>query len=117
MSRIGKLPIILPSSVTIDVQKGNQVMVFVHARSGTRKTIEAFIEILSREPGARSEFEPDQAHPRYAEFAKRVQKCGSKDVAHFFKWGFGIHHAGMLRYVLRFLTQLIRHKIGPNLGY
>ena len=79
------------------VRNNKQVMVFVHARSGTRKTIEAFIEILSREPGARSEFEPDQAHPRYVEFSKRVQKCGSKDVAHFFKWGFGIHHAGMLR--------------------
>ena len=47
--------------------------------------------------GNRTDFEPDQAHPRYREFANRVEKCGNKEVKQLFKYGFGIHHAGMLR--------------------
>ena len=78
----------------VDNQK--QVMIFVHARSGTVKTMEHFIESCSTD-GNRSLFEPDQAHPRYHEFSKRVEKCRSREVKQFFKYGFGIHHAGMLR--------------------
>jgi len=39
----------------------------------------------------------DQAHPRYHEFAKRVEATRNKQIINFFRYGFGIHHAGMIR--------------------
>ena len=71
-------------------------MVFVHARSATMRTMEFFQESASTS-GDRSLFEPDQAHPRYRDFAKRVEKSNSREVKQFFRYGFGCHHAGMLR--------------------
>ena len=71
-------------------------MVFVHSRNGTAKTIEALLERATKE-GVRDIFEPDQAHPRYHEFAKRVENSRNRELQKFFKYGFGIHHAGMIR--------------------
>ena len=78
------------------VRNGKQVMVFVHSRNGTTKTIEALLERATKE-GVRDTFEPDQAHPRYHEFAKRVENSRNRELQRFFKYGFGVHHAGMIR--------------------
>ena len=42
------------------IRNGKQIMVFVHARTGTAKTVEALIERANKE-AVRDEFEPDQA--------------------------------------------------------
>ena len=73
-----------------------KVMVFVHARNATAKTVEAMMERACKE-GVRDIFEPDQAHPRYYEFAKRVENSRNRQIQSFFRYGFGIHHAGMTR--------------------
>ena len=71
-------------------------MIFVHARNATARTCESLMERATKE-AVRAEFEPDQAHPRYHEFAKRVEATRNKQIIQFFKYGFGIHHAGMIR--------------------
>jgi len=77
------------------VQKGKQVMVFVHARKETSKTARALIQLAQ----ARDEagfFDPAE-HSLHSLFDREVSKSRNREVQELFSGGFGVHHAGMLR--------------------
>jgi activating signal cointegrator complex subunit 3 len=86
--------------VVVDsLERGHQVMVFVHSRKGTGETASALAELAS-EAGVLDRYfavagtESSEAYSRYAD---RAQKSRNRQVAMYFKQGMGIHHAGMLR--------------------
>ena len=83
------------------LQRGYQVMVFVHSRKGTGDTAKALAEIASLEGVLEKHFVTSgsdgtngEAHKRYVE---RVKKSRNRELASHFEYGCGIHHAGMLR--------------------
>ena len=83
------------------LQRGYQVMVFVHSRKGTGDTAKALAEIASIEGVLEKNFVTSgkdgpngEAYKRYVE---RVKKSRNRELASHFENGCGIHHAGMLR--------------------
>ncbi|KAG0745424.1 hypothetical protein G6F62_005146 [Rhizopus arrhizus] len=78
------------------VREGHQVMVFVHARKETVKTAQMLKEEVSAEEGM-SEFFDCIESPKYASFKKEITRSRNKEMKELFQYGFGIHHAGMLR--------------------
>ncbi|KAK6199284.1 DNA-directed DNA polymerase [Scheffersomyces amazonensis] len=73
-----------------------QVMVFVHSRRDTVKTARTFIE-FAKENNETSLFN-DSTNDQYDKFSKEVaNKNRNKDMKELFQYGFGVHHAGMLR--------------------
>ncbi|KAI8147505.1 Sec63 Brl domain-containing protein [Fennellomyces sp. T-0311] len=77
------------------VQAGHQVMVFVHARKETVKTAQALREDVAAE--GLSEFFSGALEEKYSSYNREVSKSRNKELKELFKYGFGIHHAGMLR--------------------
>ncbi|KAJ3189894.1 activating signal cointegrator 1 complex subunit [Gaertneriomyces sp. JEL0708] len=77
------------------VRDGAQVMVFVNARKDTVKTAET----LREEAGQRNElgFFDMSEHEQYTIAVKEMQRSKNREMKELFKYGFGIHHAGMLR--------------------
>lgn len=76
------------------IQRGYQVMVFVHARKETVKSSRTFIrmaqenhdvDLFAPEPGLRDSY------------ARQLAKNRDKDLKELFQFGFGVHHAGMSR--------------------
>lgn len=86
--------------VSDSLERGYQVMVFVHSRKGTGETARALAEIAGKRDELDQYFltigteENGSAHTKYSE---RVEKSRNKEVRDHFKNGMGIHHAGMLR--------------------
>ncbi|XP_077300347.1 activating signal cointegrator 1 complex subunit obelus [Arctopsyche grandis] len=77
------------------VQKGHQVMVFVHARNATNRTAMVLKE-MAQNKGQIQSFEPENTIG--LENAKRVIAKGkNRQLADLFQFGFACHHAGMLR--------------------
>lgn len=77
------------------VQKGHQVMVFVHARNATHQTA-MILKELAQKKGHLKHFEPEDS----AGFLKAKKSIGSspnKILSELFSFGFACHHAGMLR--------------------
>ncbi|KAI8066325.1 Sec63 Brl domain-containing protein [Gongronella butleri] len=77
------------------VQDDHQVMVFVHARKETVKTAQMLREEAANE-GLQDYFDGSTAE-KYGFYKKEVAKSKNKELKELFKYGFGIHHAGMLR--------------------
>ncbi|XP_071801677.1 activating signal cointegrator 1 complex subunit 3-like [Asterias amurensis] len=77
------------------VNKGHQVMVFVHARNATVKTAQTLRDIAKSE-GDSLMFRAAQS-PAYGSAEKQVNKSRNKQVRELFPDGFSTHHAGMLR--------------------
>ena len=77
------------------IHEGHQVMVFVHARKETVKTALALKEAAMTE-GSIDEFSCED-HPSYAFFKRDIGQSRNKEMKELFNYGFGIHHAGMLR--------------------
>ncbi len=75
--------------------QGHQVMVFVHARRETVKTAEKLKEMAMSE-GAADDFDP-RLHPQFDFFRREIGTSRNKEMKQLFDYGFGIHHAGMLR--------------------
>ncbi|CCH60480.1 hypothetical protein TBLA_0C06880 [Henningerozyma blattae CBS 6284] len=76
------------------VQRGYQVMVFVHARKETVKTARTFIQM------AQSNQDLDFLMPDPSlkdKFSKELGKNRDKDMKEIVQFGFGCHHAGMAR--------------------
>lgn len=77
------------------LERGHQVMVFVHSRRDTMgsakmlhaKAIEAFCVDL---------FDPT-GHPKYEQASKDMKSSKSKEIRELLQKGLGIHHAGMAR--------------------
>lgn len=77
------------------VQKGHQVMVFVHARNATVRTANVLKE-MALQKGQLKFFEaPDSSSLGQARNA--LSRSRNKHLAELFQCGFSVHHAGMLR--------------------
>lgn len=77
------------------LSQGHQVMVFVHARKETVKTAEKLKEMAMAE-GSTEDFDP-RTHPQFDFFRREIATSRNKEMKTLFDYGFGIHHAGMLR--------------------
>jgi activating signal cointegrator complex subunit 3 len=91
------------------LERGYQVMVFVHSRKGTGETARALAEIASKRNQLEQHFitmgseENGDAHTKYSD---RVEKSRNKEVREHFNNGMGIHHAGMLRHDRKLTEQM-----------
>lgn len=74
---------------------GHQVMVFVHARKETVKAAQALKEAATID-GCIDDFSCED-HPNYRLFKRDVGESRNQEMRQLFDFGFGIHHAGMLR--------------------
>ncbi|XP_071491238.1 activating signal cointegrator 1 complex subunit 3-like [Diadema antillarum] len=77
------------------VDRGHQVMVFVHARNATVQTA-LYLQKTAKEEGDASLFHATQSSD-YGSALKQIAKSRNKQLREVFPDGFGIHHAGMLR--------------------
>ena len=77
------------------VKLGHQVMVFVHARKETVKAAQALKESATID-GCLDDFSCED-HPSYGLFKRDVGESRNQEMRQLFDFGFGIHHAGMLR--------------------
>ncbi|KAG0229103.1 activating signal cointegrator 1 complex subunit [Actinomortierella wolfii] len=78
------------------VMEGHQVMVFVHSRKDTVKTAQMLRE-KANEEGETAFFTPSEDIPTFDLLKRDVAKSKNKELRELFQYGFGIHHAGMLR--------------------
>ena len=96
-------------TVADSLQRGYQVMVFVHSRKGTSDTCEALLEIARANEELENLFitkgteKWGKAHTSYAE---RALKSRNRQLTNYFESGMGIHHAGMLRSDRRLTEQM-----------
>ncbi|KAG7799378.1 hypothetical protein KL929_001455 [Ogataea haglerorum] len=77
------------------VERGHQVMVFVHSRKDTVNTARNFIKMAAENDEAWL-FDCSAA-PKHSFFEREMSKNKNKDLRELFQNGFGVHHAGMLR--------------------
>lgn len=78
-----------------NVQRGEQVMVFVHARNATTATAQKLAEIAQSE-GLLEAFDCAD-NPGYGEGVRAMSRSRNKQLKELFGKGFATHHAGMLR--------------------
>lgn len=89
-------------------------MVFVHARKETVKTAEKLKEMAQME-GNPEDFDP-RSHPQFDFFRREVGLSRNKEMKQLFEYGFGIHHAGMLRSDRNMMERMFEAnciKVGP----
>ncbi|OAD78991.1 hypothetical protein PHYBLDRAFT_154493 [Phycomyces blakesleeanus NRRL 1555(-)] len=77
------------------VREGHQVMVFVHARKETVKTAQMLKEEVLNE--SLGDYFDCSAEPKFVGHRRDIAKSRNKEMKELFPYGFGIHHAGMLR--------------------
>ncbi|KAM4056735.1 sec63 brl domain-containing protein [Hirsutella rhossiliensis] len=77
------------------LERGHQVMVFVHSRKDTMVTAK-MLHQKAMEQMCDDLFDPS-GHPRYEQAARDMKSSRSKDIRELLAKGLGIHHAGMAR--------------------
>lgn len=77
------------------LERGHQVMVFVHSRKDTMGTAK-MLHQKAMEQMCSELFDPS-GHPRYEQAARDMNTSRSKDIRELLSKGLGIHHAGMAR--------------------
>lgn len=77
------------------LERGHQVMVFVHSRKDTMVTAK-MLHQKAMEQMCGELFDPS-GHPRYEQAARDMKSSRSKDIRELLSKGLGIHHAGMAR--------------------
>ncbi|KAG6331151.1 hypothetical protein ID866_7939 [Astraeus odoratus] len=88
------------------VKQGHQVMVFVHARRETVNTAFTLKEAAQAE-GVLADFScEDNAH--WNIYRRSIGESRNKEMKQLFDYGFGIHHAGMLRSDRNLMEALFR---------
>ncbi|KAF9357866.1 hypothetical protein BGX34_009192 [Mortierella sp. NVP85] len=77
------------------VKEGHQVMVFVHARKDTVKTA----QMLKQKANDEDEliFFDTSSDPQHELKKRDMAKSRNREMKELYQYGFGIHHAGMLR--------------------
>ncbi|KAF9263522.1 Sec63-domain-containing protein [Marasmius fiardii PR-910] len=90
------------------VEQGHQVMVFVHARKETVKAAMALKD--SAEIEDVGELFRCEDHPEYRSFRQQIGQSRNKEMKQLFDYGFGIHHAGMLRSDRNLMEHMFRSK-------
>lgn len=88
--------------VVVDaLERGYQVMVFVHSRKGTGDTATALAEQAAQESLLEKLFitqaKEDSSGEANKKYTDRVKKSRNREIGIHFDRGMGIHHAGMLR--------------------
>lgn len=79
-----------------NVRNGYQVMVFVHLRKDTVKSARGFIQ-KAQLNGELPDFDCSETES-YDKFKRDLAgKSRNKDMRELFQYGFGVHHAGLLR--------------------
>lgn len=79
------------------VEQGLQVMVFVNSRKDTVKSSRTFIQMAQSYQDT-SIFDTLELCSSYDRFKREMgTKSRNKDMKELFQFGFGVHHAGMLR--------------------
>uniref|UniRef100_A0A1B0BFD3 Helicase C-terminal domain-containing protein n=1 Tax=Glossina palpalis gambiensis TaxID=67801 RepID=A0A1B0BFD3_9MUSC len=78
------------------LQHGDQVMVFVHARNATVRTASTLCE-LAQQNNTCALFLPDTYTSDYGLAIKAIQKSRNKKLVELFSAGIAVHHTGMLR--------------------
>lgn len=78
------------------LEQGKQVMVFVHSRKDTVKTSRTFMSMAQKSSGDQALFDCS-SEPGYTQAQREMSKWKNKDMKELFQYGFGVHHAGMLR--------------------
>lgn len=81
--------------VVESVKQGHQAMVFVHSRKDTGKVARMLLE--SAQFAGQLEFFSNEDDPQFSLVKKEVGKSRNRELVQLFDFGFGIHHAGMLR--------------------
>jgi activating signal cointegrator complex subunit 3 len=83
------------------LERGYQVMVFVHSRKGTGDTASALADLAAAESKLDRYFasrgKEGPVGDAYKRYVDRVSKSRNRELAAHFENGMGIHHAGMLR--------------------
>lgn len=77
------------------LERGHQIMVFVHSRKDTVKTSRQLWETAT-EQGLTDLFDPS-GHPEYANAIRDTKQSKGKEVRELVSKGMGVHHAGMPR--------------------
>lgn len=77
------------------LRNGKQVMIFVHSRKDTSKTMTAILEMANNT--GQTDLLENVNHEKYLLWKREVDKSRSQEVRNLFANGMGIHHAGMLR--------------------
>jgi activating signal cointegrator complex subunit 3 len=77
------------------LRHGNQVMVFVHSRKDTVVTARA-VRDEAVQASTMEEFH-NESHEKYHVWEREVGKSRNQELKELFKYGMGMHNAGMLR--------------------
>ncbi|KKA28913.1 hypothetical protein TD95_002496, partial [Thielaviopsis punctulata] len=77
------------------LERGHQVMVFVHSRRDTSLTAKMLLQKASEEDCLEL-FDP-LGHPKYDQAMRDVKQTKARDIRELIPQGVGIHHAGMAR--------------------
>lgn len=77
------------------VQKGHQVMVFVHARNATVRTANVLKE-MAQQKGQLKLFQVEECSA-LGQARNALSRSRNKHLGELFQCGFSVHHAGMLR--------------------
>lgn len=77
------------------VQRGFQVMVFVHSRNSTVKTARTLRD-MAQQQGKLAKFQVQQS-AQYAGAERQMTNSRNSALRDLFPYGFSVHHAGMLR--------------------
>jgi activating signal cointegrator complex subunit 3 len=77
------------------LERGKQIMIFVHSRKETSKTADAMRDLAAK--NGTSNMLENIEHEKYSIFKRGVENSRSDEVRQLFYKGLGIHHAGMLR--------------------
>ena len=75
------------------VNRGHQVMVFVHSRKETLKTARNLRDRAARNDATFANTEGDPLKP----FRSQLKSCRHRELAEVVEAGFALHHAGMSR--------------------
>jgi antiviral helicase SLH1 len=91
------------------VREGHQVMVFVHSRKDTVKSAESLKELATLE--GELEIFSCQEDPQFEFYRRDIGQSRNKEMKQLFDYGFGIHHAGMLRSDRNLMERLFEAKV------
>ncbi|KAG8829512.1 hypothetical protein FRC17_006484 [Serendipita sp. 399] len=90
-------------------REGHQVMVFVHSRKDTVKSAESLKEFATLD--ADLDIFDCRHDPQFEFHRREVGKSKNKEMKQLFDYGFGIHHAGMLRSDRNLMERLFEAKV------
>ena len=93
--------------VTEMLERGHQVMVFVHSRKDTVNTARTFVQMAQAQQ--RSDLFDCQAVDGFATAIKDLKNTKGRELRELVPKGFGTHHAGMPRSDRNRVEQLFKH--------